>query len=317
MTHVNSLMKISKFKLELFVKSMAILIFTLSLGCNKKSDNTDDSTSSVSAIDLIAASSNVVADGISSMESNPSAFSTKSVSLLSTCNSLTAPTCSSNTKTIDFGGCTKTNNNGLDVTVYGSSLLTFTGTNCSMSASTDSVTRTFSNHYITVGSLGGKILVYTNAETIGDIILGSSDLLNYDGQSRSGGSTLTNTDGGNNYTLSISGVHRKRIKANGNTGFWHTLYTSDPMTISKSGTVKTLNGSVSVAHNILKITATTSFENTTYDSSANCCYPTGGSITYQVGSNPSSVYTFSSTCGDVSIDGGAATSLPACGGSSE
>ncbi len=293
-----------------------VLLLLLSVSCNKKTDKSTDTSSDASALDLVAASTNIVAEGLSSMETNPTTMATKDASIFNACSSLTAPSCTSKTMTIDFGGCTKTNNNGVVVTRYGTSNLSFTGNLCSMSAANDSVTRTFSGHYITVGALGGKILVYTNTDSIDGTTIAASDLLDYAGQSHSGGTTLTNTDGGSNYTLSIGGVHRKRIKASGASGFWHTLYTTTPLSVSNSGTVKTLNGTVNVAHNIIGVTASTTFNNTTYDTTANCCYPTGGSISYQAGS-VSSTFTFSSTCGDVSIDGGAATSLPACGGSSQ
>jgi hypothetical protein len=72
--------------------------------------------------------------------------------------------------------------------------------------------------------------------------------------------------------------------------------------VTRSGTTMVATGTVTVQHNLAKFTSTTTFDSVEYGD-ANCCFPTGGSVTTTFVSGPHSggteTLTFSSstTCG--------------------
>lgn len=286
-------------------------------GCSKKSDegstaNAEDSTTA----DLLQASSNVVSDGLSSINTTQTLMSIETnaqeVSILVACNTLQPSACTSGQETVTFNDCTRADRTGATtVTVSGSAILTFSDTSCDMTTNGNMVTRYLSNHYVS-HSDGSKVLVYTSAGLVADKTISEQDLNDYTGTARQGGHTLTVT-GANSYSLDILGVHRRKVRAGGLYGFWHTVYTTTPLQITRSGDVKTLSGAVKVAHNRLGSLVTTTFTNTTFDST--CCYPTGGSISFSSGGTDTET-SFSATCGLATI-GGVETSLPACGASAQ
>ena len=93
-----------------------------------------------------------------------------------------------------------------------------------------------------------------------------------------------------NGTMTINGSHLTGTY-NGTTYWNHTVTTgtastSTPLTLTvDSNGYKTLNGSVTVQHNILQTTSITTYTNVTYNKSA-CCFPVSGSLatTYSGGS---------------------------------
>jgi hypothetical protein len=286
--------------------------------CNKKTDEgstgtTDEST----ANDLIQTSVNAVNDGISALNSSQTfALRTESTSsdvgVVAACSTLATPTCTSGHRTLDFNSCTRTNSSGVSITINGTVDWAFSDTaNCNIDALNETVTRTHSDHYVTLAS-GEKILIYTGEGTVGGKSIAAADLLDYNNVNRSGGHVLTNT-GTDTRSLAINGVHRRKVRASGVYGFWHTVYTDSgsPLTITIGGDTKTISGTVNVAHNRLQSTATTTYTNVTFNSS--CCYPVGGTVTYASGSE-SITSVFSAECGVATI-GDVATTLPACGGS--
>jgi hypothetical protein len=76
------------------------------------------------------------------------------------------------------------------------------------------------------------------------------------------------------------------------------------LTVSISGTNRTVSGSVNVQHNILKYTATTSFNAVGFSEPA-CCFPTTGSVSTTFVNGPhagkSESLSFSSVCGEASL----------------
>lgn len=120
------------------------------------------------------------------------------------------------------------------------------------------------------------------------------------------------TSGGNpctGGTITINGSH---LTATYNSlTYWdHTVTTgtassNSPLTVTVSGSgvtqTKTISGSVTVQHNLLKTTSVSTFSNVTYNK-ADCCFPVSGSIstTYSGGSLDGKTESFSfdgSSCG--------------------
>lgn len=81
-------------------------------------------------------------------------------------------------------------------------------------------------------------------------------------------------------TLTLAGGAPQKI--------WdHTVSTgSGGVTVSRSGGSMTATGTVVVQHNLAKFTSTTSFDHVEYGD-ANCCFPTGGSVSTTFASGPS------------------------------
>jgi hypothetical protein len=90
--------------------------------------------------------------------------------------------------------------------------------------------------------------------------------------------------------LSINGSHLTgTLTAAGGTPttWWdHTVSTGAAgIDVTISGTSRIVTGTVMVQHNLAKFTSTTTFNNVTYDD-ANCCFPTGGSVTTTFSKGP-------------------------------
>jgi hypothetical protein len=106
-------------------------------------------------------------------------------------------------------------------------------------------------------------------------------------------------------SLVINGSHLTgTVEINGEKGtIWdHTVMTdADGITVTGAGTDRIVSGTVYVHHNILKFTTATAFDGVTYGN-ADCCFPTGGSVTTTVvrgtGGNPSESLTFTPVCGE-------------------
>jgi hypothetical protein len=109
-------------------------------------------------------------------------------------------------------------------------------------------------------------------------------------------------------SLVISGSHLSgTVDVNGRTTkIWdHTVSTgAGGLTVAGSGTSRVVNGSLTVQHNLLKYTATCSFENVGYGD-GDCCFPTTGTVstTFSNGPNTGKTETlaFSRVCGEATL----------------
>ncbi len=138
--------------------------------------------------------------------------------------------------------------------------------------------------------------------------------MSYDGVTHSGGSVLTKVAPGS-FSLTVNGVHRRSLRADGTFGYWHTIYSTSPVTTTFSaGTHTVTAGTMVLTHNILKYTATSTLTNLQF--AQTCCYPVGGTNSIALTGSVTSTITLdwtagATTCGNVSING-VATTLPAC-----
>jgi hypothetical protein len=85
----------------------------------------------------------------------------------------------------------------------------------------------------------------------------------------------------------------------------HTVSTgAGGITVTGSGASRVVNGTVNVQHNLLKYTASASFDSVAYGE-IGCCFPTGGSVstTFSKGSDAGKHETlsFSPICGDATL----------------
>jgi len=79
-------------------------------------------------------------------------------------------------------------------------------------------------------------------------------------------------------TITINGSHLTAT-TNGSTSWNHTVTTGTPLSMTVSGSTKTVSsGTVVVQHNLMKTTSTTTFSNVVY-SKSNCCFPVSGTMT--------------------------------------
>jgi hypothetical protein len=113
----------------------------------------------------------------------------------------------------------------------------------------------------------------------------------------------------NGATLVINGSHLTGTVALGGgqpVAIWdHTLSTgSSGLTVTGSGTNRVVSGTVTVQHNILRYTATATFNNVSYNN-AGCCFPTSGTVTasYNTGAlaGKTETMSFSSSCGEATL----------------
>jgi hypothetical protein len=120
--------------------------------------------------------------------------------------------------------------------------------------------------------------------------------------------SASGTDGCDSGTLIINGSHLtgNLTPAGGSsTKIWdHTVYTGQGgLTISRHPD-RTVNGSVTVQHNLAKYNATATFNNVSYGE-AGCCFPTGGSVstTFMNGADMGKTETlsFSAICGQATL----------------
>ncbi len=94
----------------------------------------------------------------------------------------------------------------------------------------------------------------------------------------------------------------------------HTISTGNGgLSVTTSGSNRTVSGSVTVQHNILRYTATATLNNVTYGDST-CCFPTSGSLStkYSTGTNAgkTETLTFSAVCGEATLTTARGQSLP-------
>jgi hypothetical protein len=91
-------------------------------------------------------------------------------------------------------------------------------------------------------------------------------------------------------SLKVNGSHLTGTltPAGGSADRWwdHTVTTgSDGVAVTISGTSRVVSGTVIVQHNLAKFTSTTTFNNVEYGD-ANCCFPSGGSVTTTFSKGP-------------------------------
>jgi hypothetical protein len=125
-----------------------------------------------------------------------------------------------------------------------------------------------------------------------------------------GGVQLTCAAGGCSagQTLVISGSHLTGDVdiANKDYRIWdHTVTTgAGGVTVTGTGTSRSVSGTVTVQHNILRFTSTTTFDSVSYGEPG-CCFPTGGSVSTTFSSGPNVGKTeslsFSLLCGEATL----------------
>jgi hypothetical protein len=109
-------------------------------------------------------------------------------------------------------------------------------------------------------------------------------------------------------SLVVGGSHLTGTVTVGGTAFkiWdHTVSTGPGgLTVTGTGTARVVDGVVTVQHNILMYTATSTFNSVAYGDST-CCFPTGGSVTttFANGINKGRTETlvFSPACGEATL----------------
>ncbi len=201
--------------------------------------------------------------------------------------------------TANGSGCTNgTSNSYVDLTYdscnHGSSLSTWSGTlqvslgsgaiTCGAfpSPTSTTLTRQFVSSGVPATGVrttpSGKAVVIDHA---------TANLSNFDNQTIAAnvgtgyGEVVTFDGSGNRTAVQI----RKRLFVYPGIGFDHTIDGS--VTVSESGSTRTISGSVVVYHNKLKVVGTSTFTNVTYNNTS--CIPVSGEITtaYAAGANVS------------------------------
>lgn len=294
MTKLNPLTRTS-----IFITSTVLFALLLS-SCGKKSDSSDsDSGDDSSNASLVQSATSVIGD---TLQGTSQSF----IETYAQCSTQSFSSCSSGVRTRTLNGCERSNTNNAIALIYGTVTLTYEDNSCATG-----FTRTLSNHYAENESTGYKVIQYTQTGTVADKTISANDLKDFTGTTRSGGTTLSIVDS-NTRSITINGVHRRGVRSSGLYGFWHTTYTTSPLTISRSSTEYTISsGTVVVAHNRLAKAVTHNFSNVVYPTDGSCCYPTSGTVTYT--NDGQSIETvFSGTCGEVTIAGNAVTLAP-CG----
>jgi hypothetical protein len=129
-------------------------------------------------------------------------------------------------------------------------------------------------------------------------------------------------------TITINGIHytaTKTVTTNKGTSkvktVWeHIVDTTVPVSVSRAGTVHTVNsGTVRVQHMLAKYVATATSNAITYDTSTGCCHPTSGTLTSKYADSAGTTFTteilsFASTatsCGAATIQTGTGTTQAA------
>jgi hypothetical protein len=109
-------------------------------------------------------------------------------------------------------------------------------------------------------------------------------------------------------TLVISGSHLTGTVTIGSatTKIWDHTVTSDGagLTVTGSGPTRIVDGTVTVEHNLLKYTSTTTFSSVGY-TEPGCCFPTNGSVstTFSKGADVGKTesLSFSNICGEATL----------------
>lgn len=308
---------------------LGVSLFSLT-GCLSSLNDSDDTTNTdfAAAVSEVGDAVGAGATGLGRSEphheeddlmraSSEGASAATLKNLRASCSSISFGSCSAGQKIryfSDEGGnsspCTRGKSNGRRV--YGASVLTFSDAICAFDSlgAGATVTRTLSNHYIQRGLRGNKVLIYTGTGTVSDQIFVESDLEDYEGTSRSGGTTLKRTAGDSD-KLTISGIHRRGFTTAGKFTFWHTIFSDpDALTVTKSGSgdsrTASLTGTLFIMHNRMRKKVTKTLSNVTF--TKGCAHPTSGTATLSIpsddGTTSSTVtITYSNTCGEASING--------------
>jgi hypothetical protein len=104
-------------------------------------------------------------------------------------------------------------------------------------------------------------------------------------------------DASGSHTLVINGSHVTGT-IDGTELFDHTV--TGTLSVQGSGTGRTVNGSITVQHNLAKFTSTATFSNVVYGE-AGCCFPTSGEVTTTVKGGGNESLAFSSVCGEATL----------------
>ena len=275
--------------------SSLIALITLA-SCGKSASTTatssaseDTSTSGTAAVTVTSALSSSSSSGTQSLSMNKSSTFNLMDYLIPKALASTACPTFATTST----GCTTSGGNmwlTYSSCSIGSSAAVWTGVQ-QLSMSTGSAacgtfpnpgaSATLSRQYVTAASSSyPAAATRVNAAGTAQVIDHSStNLTNFNGDTIT---PIIGTGYGTVVTFNSSGLRSQiniaqRIYT---TGLDHTVVSTTPLTITESsGTAatRTINGTVKVYHNKLKVVATSTFTNVVH--SLTCCQPTGGSIT--------------------------------------
>lgn len=277
-----------------YSRSLLIAICTLSLlsSCGKKLSDTEDSVNSTEAsVESGLAVVNGILDdqaGSSYAAMTPMKSSPIYVTLLRlampeaqaiACSRPVVQTCQSGIKSMTYNSC------DLASTLFkmsGTIELSYSQSDCSLSATNSSVTRTY-NVDIT-GPRSGVLSVTSNSST------------DYNNFSYGGGGRLTKTASG--WNLEILGKHKSFVR-NGKQLFNVSMRTTSPWQVSGSiarGSRVISTGALEINHNIAKFTTLVTPVNLQYSSV--CCHPVSGSLnlTFSGSKSGTATVTFNS-CG--------------------
>lgn len=134
----------------------------------------------------------------------------------------------------------------------------------------------------------------------------SADHENYIGETVGGG--VTTTFGESSKSIEIVGMHREQTKADGSSGFDHSVRSLEPLVISEdvdAGTRTITSGKIQVDHNLKEFSVISELSGVTWEKS--CCHPIDGSISVSAQDKDGNVTDSrtldfnTGTCGTVSV----------------
>lgn len=306
----------------------AIISGSLIIACSKKSsdDTTDDADSAASIAEQAfseasshasateggSVSTSSISEQMELMSNelqqiNDSQQKEETIAAVSNaCSYATKRTCSGTTGTIDWNNCTISVNGVTVGTMTGGWTETWSNSSdCTNSylAASGTVTRTSTGSTLTF-PVGRKIVTDTSGGTA------------YDGTVlASGGVKTTRAASGSGRTIAMyptnSAVHKVATSRRGASLFDYYVQPNISVTgalknttANGLGTSRTMSGTVTIYHNLVKYTATNTFNSVVWGDST-CCYPTSGTVTatYSGTNKPadSSTMTFSTTCGSATF----------------
>lgn len=172
--------------------------------------------------------------------------------------------CNNGDKNLVYNQCTVPST---DQVINGFVNLEFSQTDCSLSLTNDTVTRTFD---------------FTRTTPWGATITSTSESrTDYNNNTYGGGGRLTRVVGGA-FELDILGKHRNRTTAGGRDAYDISIRTIEPISISSllRSSRQVTGGRLEVAHNIRNFTVALEPTNLSFENT--CCYPVSGTIDVEI-----------------------------------
>ena len=287
--------------------SLVLAAAAVSISCSKAdegSESVSDSNSNMAdfAQGAVGSMANESESGVVGTSAMPFIFPEEQANYgpLSTCtwSSARSVSCASSTIAVNWGGCTSV---GGDLTLTGGWTSTFNSSAaCSAFESSggpgngNHLTRTSASGFTVRFSSGMRVTSSTEAHTA------------YDGTAipetgiRVQQTSATVTD----RSITIFGLHRILRGPRGTKWFDHSLKTDAALTVTgtRSGGTRTVNGTLTVFHNLARYTATNVMTNVKWGTST-CCYPTSGTIATSFSGTVTgtATTTFTTNCGIASF----------------